>query len=95
VAITQTNLSGQVTGQGGPPSGMLKLGAINCAIGAAETSVAIDWSLKGITTVVAYGATPRDTYTNNVMFHDLSGTTVTYTWSAADIANIVVWALGY
>jgi hypothetical protein len=73
----------------------LKVGAINVANGASETSIAINWATYGFSNVIAWGATPRDTYTNNVMFHDLSGTTVTYTWTATDIANIIVWALGW
>lgn len=73
----------------------LKLVVLNVANGAAETSVAIDFSTYGLGQVLLYGHVNRDTYTNNVQFDNLSGTTVTFTWSAADIANALVWAIGY
>lgn len=73
----------------------LKLVAINVANGAAETSVAVDFATYGLNQVLLYGHTIRDTYTNNVQFDNLSGTTVTFTWSAADVANAIVWAIGY
>ena len=76
---------------------LLKKVALNVANGAAETSLVVNWKTYGLGKGVAWGMMPRDTYTNNVMFADLGadGTTVTYTWSAADIANILLWAEGY
>jgi hypothetical protein len=73
----------------------LKMVSINIANGAAETSIALDYSLYGLNSVLCYGHTIRDTYTNNVQFDNLSGTTVTHTWSAADVADVIVWAIGY
>jgi hypothetical protein len=75
----------------------LKCVAINVANSAAETSIAVDFSVHGMNTVLFYGATPRDTFTQGAVgqFANLVGTTVTFTWTAADIANVIVWAVGY
>jgi len=96
MAITQTNLSGQVAAAGGPPAGQLKVGAINCALGAAETTVTIDWATFGFSAVFIYGFIPRDTHTANAVgwFANHTGVSVVYTWTAADIANVIVYALG-
>jgi hypothetical protein len=83
------------TSQGGIPPGVLKVGALNIANGAAETSIAVDWAVYGFSAVIAWGHIARDTFTNASQFANLSGTTVTYTWGAADIANALVWALGH
>lgn len=96
MAQTLTNLSGQADNAGGPPSGMLKVGSVNVVNGAGETSIAVDWSTYGIDTVICYGLMPKDTFTNTGGPHAaLSGTTVTYNWIAADLAAVVVWALGF
>jgi hypothetical protein len=83
------------TSQGGIPPGVLKLGCLNIANGAGETSIAVDWATYGFSTVIVYGLTRRDTYTAGIDFSNLSGTTVTYTWTANDVANVLVWALGH
>lgn len=96
MAQTQTVLgSPAATLQGGIPAGVLKVGCINVANGASETSIAIDWAVYGFSTVIIYGLTRRDTYTAGIDFSNLSGTTVTYTWTATDVANVLVWALGH
>jgi hypothetical protein len=75
----------------------MKLVVLNIANGASETSVAIDWASYGLGTVLLYDWVARDTHTANAAGHfaNLSGTTVTYTWTATDIANALVWAIGY
>lgn len=73
----------------------LKIVALNVANGAAETSIAIDYSTYGIQNPLFGGHFNRDTYTNNVQFDNLSGTTITHTWSAADVANVWVFCIGY
>lgn len=90
MAQTQTKLIGGGIGD----FARLKCVAINVANGAAETSIAIDYATHGINDVLLYGHTIRDTYTNNVQFDNLVGTTVTHTWSAADVANVICWAIG-
>lgn len=100
MAQNQTNLSGQVSASGGPPSGMLKIGAISVQNTANETSIAINWATFGINTVIAWGMEARDANTVTAgaaqgRFANLVSTTVTYTWVATDIADILVWALGY
>jgi hypothetical protein len=82
-----------------PEMGMfskLKLAVLNVANGAAETSVAVNWETYGINTVLLYDFTIRDTFTGAtwIGFANLSGTTVTYTWTSADVANVLVWAIG-
>lgn len=72
----------------------LKLVAINVANGAGETSVTIDYVTYGLHELYIYGHTNRDTYTNNVQFDNATGTSVVHTWSAADVANVIVWAIG-
>lgn len=85
------------TSQGGFPPGVLKVGSLNIANGAAETSVTIDWAVYGFSVVIVYGFMPRDTHTANAVgwFANHTGTSVVYTWTAADIANVIVWALGH
>jgi hypothetical protein len=96
MAQTLTNLSGQIDNVGGPPAGSLKLGSLNVVNGAGETSISVDWSTYGIDTVVCYGMTAKDTWTNTGGPHAaLTGTTVVYNWIAADLAAAVVWALGF
>lgn len=73
----------------------LKVVVINVLNGAAETSATIDYKTYGLSRVLFYGHTNRDTYTNNVQFDNLSGdTSVVHTWSAADVANVLCWAVG-
>ena len=90
MAQTQTVLQGGGMGE----FAKLKCVAINVANGAAETSITIDYRTHGLTEVLFYGHTIRDTYTNNVQFDNLSGTSVVHTWSAADVANVICWAIG-
>lgn len=75
----------------------MRMVVLNVANGANETSVAIDFAAYGIGTVRWYDFMPRDTHTANAVgwFANLSGTTVTFTWTAADIANVQVMAMGY
>lgn len=73
----------------------LKVVLLNVANGAAETSVAIDYATYGINDPKLAGHFNRDTYTNNVQFDNLSGTTGTHTWSAADVANVYCFCIGY
>lgn len=72
----------------------LKLVAINVANGAAETSATIDYKTYGLNTVIVAGHQIRDTYTNNVQFDNATLTSVVHTWSAADVANVICWAIG-
>lgn len=74
--------------------GKMKLGVLNVANGAAETSIAINWENYGLRSVKLYGIQPLDIHTDDAMYASLSGTTVTYTWTAVDIANVLVWAIG-
>jgi len=91
LAQTQTILA-----EGGPGDFLrLKCVAINVANSASETSIAIDYALHGLNDVKLYGHTPRDVFTAAVQFDNLVGTTVTHTWTAVDVANVIVWAIGY
>jgi hypothetical protein len=84
------------TAQGGIPPGMLKVGALTINNGAAETGITIDWAAYGFSVVIAYGITPRDTFTNTGGPHaNHTGTSVVYTWIGADVLNVIVWALGH
>ncbi len=75
----------------------LKLVVLNIANGASETSIAVNMATHGMNSVILYGFMPRDTWTANAagVFANLSGTTVTYTWSATDVADVLVYAIGY
>lgn len=73
----------------------MKLVALNVANGAGETSIAVNYQAYGLGTVLLYGHVNKDTFTNASQFDNLVGTTVTHTWTAADVANVLVWALGY
>ena len=73
----------------------LKIVVLNVANGAGETSITVDYTTYGLAGVLLYGHQIRDTYTNNVQFDNATGTSVVHTWSAADVANVLVWAIGY
>jgi len=72
----------------------LKLGVLKVVNDNNETSIVIDWSVYGITTVIAYGMIPLVAYTADDLFCSLSGYSVTYDWGAADMTSIEVWAIG-
>jgi hypothetical protein len=73
----------------------LKLVVLNVANGAGETSITVDYATYGLAGILIASHSIRDTYTNNVQFDNATGTSVVHTWSAADVANVLVWAIGY
>lgn len=73
----------------------LKIVAINVANGAAETSITVDYKAYGLNDLILYGHTIRDTFTNGSQFDNATLTSVVHTWTAADVANVIVWAIGH
>lgn len=75
----------------------LKLVILNIANGAAETGATVDYASYGLGGVVLAGHIIQDPYTNGSQLDAFThgATSVVHTWTAADVANVRVWAIGY
>lgn len=75
----------------------LKLAVLNIANGANETSATVDWATYGLSGVILAGHIIQDAYTTGSQLDAFTdgATSVVHTWTATDVANVRVWAIGY